>query len=326
MLDLKPLKLAVCQAAELTRRVQALQLSGAHKDGQEPVTLADYGSQAILCRALKDAFPHDGIMAEETAEQFLTLVSPSDRAQIVRMVGEVLGEHVTQGDLVRWIDQGRDREAERVWAVDPIDGTKGFIAGRRYSVAVGAMEGGLPVAGILACPGYPSRDGRGILFYAQRSAAYAEPLAGGKPVRVAVRPPAGLNGVRVVESAEESHVDHGALKRVLAAAGLKNPAVQPVDGQDKYAMVADGDAQVYLRLRRDAQYQYRLWDHLTGTAIVQAAGGSVTDLDGSMLDFSRGRILSANRGMVVSPGGAFHERLLKAVDSAFLNADSQPDA
>ncbi len=233
-------------------------------------------------------------------------------------MGGVLGESVSEDDLVQWLDHGRDREAERLWAVDPIDGTKGFLAGRRYSVAIGAMEGGLPVAGILACPGYPSRDGQGVLFYAQRSAAYAEPLAGSKSVRVAVRPPTGLNGVRVVESVEEAHADLDAQRRVLVAAGLKNPSVKPVDGQDKYAMVADGDAQVYLRLPREATPRHRLWDHLAGTALVQAAGGSVTDLDGTMLDFSRGRILTANRGMVVTPGGAFHERILKAIEDVFL--------
>lgn len=317
MLELKPIRAAARQAAELTRRVRALHLDGAYKDGGEPVTLADYGSQAILCRAIQAAYPDDSILAEENAEQFLTLVRSEDRARIVQLVGDVLGERVTQGDLVRWIDQGHSRISERVWAVDPVDGTKGFLAGRRYSVAIGVMEGGLPVAGILACPGYPSRDGLGVLFYAQRSAAYAEPLGDGKLARVAVRPPAGLNGVRVVQSAEESHIDYEAQYRVLAAAGLKNPSVKAVDGQDKYAMIAAGDAQVYLRLPKEARPQHRIWDHLAGTALVQAAGGSVTDLDGTMLDFSRGRILTANRGMVATSGGALHERVLEAIETVF---------
>ncbi len=316
MLDLKPVKAAARQAAQLTRLVQARHLLGpAHKEGNEPVTLADYGSQAIICRALRTAFPGDGIIAEESAEQFLTLVAPEARARIVALVGEVLGEHVTQGDLVRWLDHGHAQSSERVWAADPIDGTKGFLAGRRYSVAIGALEGGLPVAGVLACPGYPSRDGQGVLFYAQRSAAYAEPLAGGKPVRVAVRPAASLASVRVVDSVEDSHNDHAGMGRVLAEAGLGRAVIDRIDGQDKYAMLASGDAQVYLRLPPGAQPGQRVWDHLTGTALVHAAGGSVTDLDGRMLDFSRGRILTANRGILVTPGGAFHERLLRAIEA-----------
>jgi 3'(2'), 5'-bisphosphate nucleotidase len=322
MLDLKPLKLAARQAAHLTRRVQALHLADpARKDAAEPVTLADYGAQAILGRALLQAYPNDGVYAEETAAQFQALLTPEQRERVAVLVGEVLGEPVAESDLVRWLDQGQGRETERMWTVDPVDGTKGFISGRRYAVAVGVIEGGLPVAGLLACPGWPSRDGQGALFYAQRSAAWAESLAGGKPLRVAVRPSTGLSGVKVVESVEEDHVDHAALGSVLTLAGLRNPAVQRVDGQDKYAMVAVGEAQIYIRLPREAQPQHRIWDHLAGTALVQAAGGAVTDLDGTLLDFSRGRLLTANRGMVVSPGGAFHERLLEAITAhGSLNA------
>ena len=319
MLDLKPIKIAIRQAALLTRQVQAQHLGdAAHKAGHEPVTLADYGAQAILARALSFAYPDDGVYSEESAAQFLELVTPERRTAIVALVGNILGEPVTESDLVRWLDHGRGRETMRMWTVDPVDGTKGFVAGRRYAVAVGAMEDGLPVAGLLACPGWPSRDGKGALFYAQRSAAYAESLVGGKPVRIAVRPLPGLSGIRVAESVEGDHVDHAAQARILAAAGLNRPVIQQVDGQDKYAMVAAGEAQIYLRLPKEAQPRHRIWDHLAGAALVQAAGGSVTDLDGSLLDFSRGPILTANRGMVVTCGGALHERLLEAIEKVVL--------
>ncbi|MFN8377935.1 MAG: inositol monophosphatase family protein [Anaerolineae bacterium] len=320
MLDLKPIRHAARLAAQLSRLVQAQHLGdAAQKDGREPVTLADYGAQAILGRALLRAYPEDGVSSEESASQFVELQAPERRAAIVALVASVLGEDVTESDMVRWLDQGRGRETWRMWTIDPIDGTKGFVAGRRYAIAVGTMEGGLPVAGLLACPGWPSRDGKGALFYGQRSAAYAESISGGKPVRVAVRPPAGLSGLKVVESVEAEHVDHEALGRVLAAAGLNRPVVQQIDSQDKYAMVAAGEAQVYLRLPKEADPRYRIWDHLAGTALVQAAGGSVTDLDGTLLDFSHGPILAANRGMVVTPGGPLHERLLEAVEKVFLS-------
>ncbi len=97
MLELKSIKIAARQAAELTRRVRALHLTGAHKDGQEPVTLADYGSQAIICRALKTAFPDDGIVAEESAEQFLALVSPEDRARVGTVSGRRTGRVSVRG-------------------------------------------------------------------------------------------------------------------------------------------------------------------------------------------------------------------------------------
>ncbi|MCC6804032.1 MAG: hypothetical protein IT319_14210, partial [Anaerolineae bacterium] len=52
MIDLKPIFAAVRQAADLTRRVQQIHLAHSEKAGKEPVTIADYGSQAILCRAI----------------------------------------------------------------------------------------------------------------------------------------------------------------------------------------------------------------------------------------------------------------------------------
>jgi len=318
MLELKLIKAAMRQAALLTRQVQAQHLGdAAQKAGHEPVTLADYGAQAILARTLAAAYPDDGLYSEESSAQFLELVAPERRAALVTLVANALGEPVTESDLVRWLDHGRGRETGRMWTVDPVDGTKGFVAGRRYAIAVGVMEGGLPLAGLLACPGWPSRDGKGALFYAQRSAAYAESLAGGKPVRVAVRTLAGLSGIRVAESVEDDHADRAAQGRVLSSAGLVRPVIQQVDGQDKYAMVAAGEAQIYLRLPKEAEPRHRIWDHLAGVALVQAAGGIVTDLDGSLLDFTRGPILTANRGMVATCGGALHERVLEAIETLF---------
>lgn len=314
MLDLNPILRAVQLAADLTRRVQALHLAGNMKDGGEPVTIADYGSQAILLRAIALAYPDDAVLAEETAAQFADLLSADQRAQIARLVSVALGEVVTEADLARLLEHGRGRKTERVWAIDPIDGTKGFIAGRRYSIAVGALEGGLPVAGVLAAPGYPTADGGGLLFHAQRGAAYMQKLSGGKVYRIAVAsPPAakGFANLRVVESAEDSHADHEGVGRVLAAAGITRPRIERVDGQDKYAMIACGDADLYLRLPREDRPRHKIWDHLAGTALVHAAGGVVTDLDGSPLDFSGGRYLN-NRGIVAS-SGAFHDRILEAL-------------
>jgi 3'(2'), 5'-bisphosphate nucleotidase len=55
-----------------------------------------------------------------------------------------------------------------------------------------------------------------------------------------------------------------------------------------------------------------VWDHAGGVLVVEEAGGIVTDIDGQPLDFSLGRELSRNRGVIVS-NGQFHDRLLSAV-------------
>jgi 3'(2'), 5'-bisphosphate nucleotidase len=314
MLDLSPILDAVRLAADLTRRVQQLHIAGSEKTGHEPVTIADYGSQAILCHAISRAYPDDAVLAEERADQFVMLVSEENRVHITQLVSDVLGERISETDLVTWLEHGRGKEAGRTWVIDPIDGTKGFIAMRRYAIAIGVLEGGLPIAGVIGSPGYND----GLLFHAQAGKAYMQHLSGGKTHRIAVsQTPIDTKSPRVVESAEDSHADYEGLLQVLSAAGITSAALERIDSQDKYAMVACGDADLYLRLPREAKPKHKVWDHIGGTALVQAAGGMVTDLDGSPLDFSLGTILSRNKGMVVS-NGHLHERILEALAKQFL--------
>jgi len=87
-----------------------------------------------------------------------------------------------------------------------------------------------------------------------------------------------------------------------------------VDSQAKYAMVARGDAEIYLRLPR-GDYVENIWDHAAGMMLVEEAGGAVTDLTGKPLDFSHGPELSENRG-IVATNGAFHERVIEAIRDA----------
>ncbi len=266
------------------------------------------------------AFPGDAVLAEEYAEQFSTLVPDDQRAEIVRLVGDVIGEPVREADVIGWLDHGRGVQAERTWVIDPIDGTKGFIALRRYSIAVGLLDDGLPIAGVLGSPGYPTPDKLGLLFHAQGSAAYVERMAGGsKPNRIAVSIRTKPRDLKVVESVERDHAALELMGRIYTELGIDRKQVEGIDSQDKYAMLACGDADLYLRLPREAVPKHRSWDHAAGAVLVQAAGGVVTDLDGSLLDFSTGAILSNNRGMVVT-NGAIHERVLEVVESALSQA------
>ncbi len=313
MIDLKPILAAARQAADLTRRVQQLHLTNSDKGENDPVTIADYGSQAILCRAIAAAYPHDAVLAEEQGSQFASLVSDTQRATVVKLVGDVLGESVSEAQLIAWLDYGFGRDASRTWVIDPIDGTKGFIAGRRYSIAVGVLDDGMPTAGVLASPGYPTSDNFGLLFYAQGSAAYVEAIRGGKPMRVAVSNRSKARELVVVESVERAHAHLELMARVYASAGIDKKQVEGIDSQDKYAMIAAGDADLYLRLPREAKPTHKSWDHAAGTAIIRAAGGVVTDIDGSPLDFSQGAFLP-NLGMIVS-NGHIHDKMIDVVQT-----------
>src|SRR5690606_1688037 len=81
-----------------------------------------------------------------------------------------------------------------------------------------------------------------------------------------------------------------------------------LDSQAKYAVVAAGEAEIYLRLTRHTGYVENIWDHAAGALVVEEAGGKLTDLNGERLDFSRGPRLEKNVGIVAS-NGRFHDRI-----------------
>jgi 3'(2'), 5'-bisphosphate nucleotidase len=311
-IDFQPLFQAVRQAAQLCQRVQETHLISSEKVGHEPVTIADYGAQAIIGRAISRVYPDDAVLAEEQGGQFMELVPEESRREVVALLSEILGTRVTQVDVVKWLDTGQGRQAERTWVIDPIDGTKGFLALRNYVIAVGVMEGGKPVAGIIGAPAYPTKDNSGMLFHAQGGAAFMQSMAGGPVKRIRVSERVGADDIRALESVEKSHVNHERMARVREAAGFGGAALYRLDSMEKYARIAVGDAELYLRLPRlKSARPFMVWDHCAGTALVEAAGGRVSDVDGSPLDFSKGSAL-ANQGIIVT-NGRIHEAIIAAV-------------
>lgn len=309
---LLPIIAAVELAAQLTTRIQHDHLMVRHDKKGDPVTIGDYGAQAILGRALHQYFPHDGVVAEESGRQFLTLVTPDQRTEIVKLVGDILGETVTESQMVAWLDQGHGVESERVWMIDPIDGTKGFLSGRRYAIAIGAAVGSRMAAGVMGCPNYPTEDDLGVMFMAADGAAYRRPLWGGtfEPIHVSARTQP--QAVLITEGVEDSHVDRAAMHHVYDTLGLSQDAILRVDGMDKYGMVACGDADVYLRIPDDHERRANVWDHAAGVAVLEAAGGKVTDRAGNPLNFSERPILTSTTFVVIT-NGVLHDQVLAAL-------------
>jgi len=304
---------AVRAAAKLCRLVQENYLSASTKstgDHSEPVTIADYGSQAIICRALQQHYPDDAVVAEESGEQFTQLVSAGQRAQVRSLLTQVLRQDVSEAELISWLDFGAERSAARTWVIDPIDGTKGFLARRHYAIACGLLLEGRVAEGIVATPGY--NDGEGALFYTRAGSTYRAPLAAGDGTRVTVSSRQIPEDIIAVQSFERAHASKSRMARARELAGLGGVRILELDSMEKYALVACGDADLYMRLPREgSRYAHKIWDHVAGVALVQAAGGTVTDLDGSPLDFSQGETLP-NPGMIVS-NGAHHGRVVEAV-------------
>lgn len=319
MIDLKPILDAVRQAARVTRHIRETDMGARDKGVHDPVTLADYAAQAVLSRAIARAFPDDAVLGEERAAVFDATLDSAGQAAVARYVGEAMGEAVTVDQIRAWLEYGRDHDPARLWTVDPIDGTKGYIAGRRYAIALSLLVDSLPVVGIVGAPDPQAADG-GLIFYGQGSAAYVESMRGGKASRVAVSPQTDTRNWRAVESFDKSHGNFSRPAHVYTALGILRENVAGFDSQVKYAMLSCGDAELFLRFPRDEKWVNLAWDHAPGVALLQAAGGVVTDLDGTLLDFSTGAQLSRNRG-IVATNGAAHDRVLEAVASAMNAAE-----
>ena len=310
---------AVRGAALVCRAVQERLITRdtLEKRDKSPVTVADFASQAIVCRQLERAFPRDAVVGEEGSAE---LRRPENAALLASVVSAVASLDDGAADAARvlaWIDRGgSDAKSARYWTLDPIDGTKGFLRREQYAVALGLIEDGEVVAGVLGCPNLgDGAGGTGVLFAALRGAGTRVfPLfrgddAAGRTVRVP--PIASPAGARFCESVEAEHSDQSESAKIAAKLGITAPPLR-MDSQCKYGAVARGDASIYLRMPTRADYREKIWDHAAGKLVVEEAGGRVSDVDGRPLDFRHGRTLAKNSGIVATAGGV-HERVLQAI-------------
>jgi len=100
---------------------------------------------------------------------------------------------------------------------------------------------------------------------------------------------------------------------VATSLGIAHEPVR-IDSQCKYGAVARGEASIYLRLPTDPNRREKIWDHAAGAVVVEEAGGRVSDMTGKPLDFSRGRQLEENMG-VVATNGKLHQDVINAIES-----------
>jgi 3'-phosphoadenosine 5'-phosphosulfate (PAPS) 3'-phosphatase len=120
---------AVTLAAQLCETVRREMVPEAmEKSDKSPVTVADYGSQAIICQALAAAFPNDPVVGEEDATD-LKQPEMGDRLQQITGFVQPHVPAATPDLITQWIDHGNGSVGRRFWTLDPIDGTKGFLRG-----------------------------------------------------------------------------------------------------------------------------------------------------------------------------------------------------
>lgn len=255
------------RAATIISEVYAQPFDVDYKGPRDPVTEADRRANDFICAQLEQRFAGVPIVAEESP--------PESYADY--------------------------RQAERVFFVDPLDGTREFVKRNgEFVVMIGLLDGDRPRAGVLFAParGEAWAGGDGV------AAFYAAPS--GERTSLGVSPVAELGQARVVST--RSHRSE-ALVRALAALGAMQVDALGSAGL-KCAEVAAGRAEAYVA----PGWAGSRWDLCAGEAIIVAAGGRVTDAFGVPIDY-RAPDLGNSTGVVAS-NGRVHDQILAQLAQA----------
>jgi 3'(2'), 5'-bisphosphate nucleotidase len=214
-----------------------------HKQDASPVTAADHAAEAIILEHLRRVAPRIPIIAEE---------------------------EVAAGRI--------PKVAAEFFLVDPLDGTKEFIAKRGdFTVNIALVRDGAPVLGVVYAPAngtlYAGDVAAGRAF---RSAQKPDPSHVGtrEPIRVRKPPTAGLTAVASRSHSNPQTEDYLARNRVADRVSVGSSL--------KFCLVAAGEADLYPRLGPTME-----WDTAAGHAVLAAAGGKVLTVDGAPLRYGK---------------------------------------
>jgi 3'(2'), 5'-bisphosphate nucleotidase len=311
----------VAEASKLARNIQnELVTPALIKGDKSPVTVADFAVQALVSYRLHHFLGDAAVLVgEENASALRTKDGCATLDVVTHFVRSAIPD-ATSDKVCLWIDRGGAVPADEFWTLDPIDGTKGFLRHEQYAIALACIESGTVRIGALGCPVLPADRGtRGMVLTAVRGeGSWLVPLDRMKatPQTLQVSSVSDPSQARLLRSVESGHTDIGGIDQLLNSLGATASPV-PMDSQAKYAVLASGGGEIVLRMLSTDRpdYRERIWDQAAGSIIVEEAGGRVTDLDGKPLDFSHGRTLAANRG-VLATNGHLHDAMLEALRTA----------
>ncbi|HEY4404999.1 MAG TPA: 3'(2'),5'-bisphosphate nucleotidase CysQ [Xanthobacteraceae bacterium] len=232
----------VAEAGKLIMRLQASDIGARRKPDGSPVCRADLEAERLVLARLTALLPNVPVIAEES--------------------------FAPDGGAV----------PERFILVDPLDGTREFLAGHKdFTVNVALIEGGDPIAGAICAPALDQ------VYVAGATASAGAP---GALQVIATSPP--RTGLRAVASRSHLNADTEAWLTRRPVAEL-----QRVGSSLKFCLIARGDADVYPRLAPTME-----WDTAAGHAILNAAGGCVLGLDGSPLRYGKKDAGFKNAGFI----------------------------
>lgn len=289
--------------------------SRVEKGAAGPLTIADLASQVAAILSLeRDVGTGLRILAEENMQE---IERHGGDALLVPVVAAVraAGFHCDESTVRRCLSCECDQGGHGAfWSIDPLDGTKGYLRGGQFAVAVALIEGGTPALAALGLPRlglHGAGPGPGVLLGAVRGQGAHQSLAGAwapQPVHCTDWHPG--TPIRLAGSVETSHSSGDALEAAAGVLGQVHPV--RVDSQAKYGLVARGDADAYLRRSPTPGYAECSWDHAAGALIAHEAGCRITDVHGKPLDFRHGHRLAGNEGVVCAPP-RLHAALLGAL-------------
>ncbi|GLT33498.1 hypothetical protein SLA2020_080820 [Shorea laevis] len=361
---------AVQMACSLCQKVQDNLISKTNnqihsQDGNSAVTVADWSVQAIVSWVLSESFgsKNVSIVAEDDVQSLSKADSAGLLELVVKTVNDCLYEAPRFGlegpetpllssDVLEAISRCNSTGGPtgRFWALDPINGTLGFVQGDQYAVALALIEDGEVVLGVLGCPNYPMKKewlsyhhryhriisqltpttseswDKGCVIYARRGSgeAWMQPLH--KKNNMLIWPNSAIraqvssidNPALATFCVEKSNStsSHSFTAGLAHSFGLRKQPLR-VHSMVKYAAIAREDADIFMKFVRTG-YKEKIWDHAAGVVIIQEAGGVVTDAGGSPLDFSKGIYLEGlDRGIIASAGPKLHEKIIGDIDASW---------
>jgi 3'(2'), 5'-bisphosphate nucleotidase len=252
------------EASALILGVYATPFEVDFKVGDDPVTRADREANALICARLLRAFPDVPVVAEE-----------SDPATYARFT-----------------------TSEAAWFVDPLDGTREFVAKNgQFAVMIGLSERGRATLGVIVAPAW-NRAFVGVVGEGAWEVSREGVLT---PIHVSTRStPAGASFV-----VSRSRMPDAAAAMIEAVGGAE-PVPHGSSGL-KGVLVATGAHDVYLHPGNAGCR----WDACATEALVRAAGGECTTEGGARFDYASGEIENS-RGMVAS-NGRLHAAVIEAL-------------
>jgi 3'(2'), 5'-bisphosphate nucleotidase len=231
----------------------------------EPVTIADRASSRLIVEGLAKAFPEDGILSEEEKDVIEIRAAKS-----------------------------------RVWMIDPIDGTQGFInKDGDFGVQIGLTENGEAILGIVFLPA------ENTLYYASKNAGTFLVKNNAAPIKLQVSDKADLSQMTLVASRNHRSPK---MRRIVETLGLKREIQRGSVGL-KVGQIAERKADLYVHLSPRTKY----WDTCAPQVILEEAGGEMSDLFGTPLRYDSRDV--QNHNGIVATNGAAHETVISGLKS-----------